>query len=184
MSDVPGDEATFERLYATHHRAILSYCARRTSMADAMDAAAETFLTAWRRIDALPDPAEELPWLIGVAFRVLANQRRSTRRRAALVRKVGAASVDLMPAVDEPMIRGDQELFDALAGLSPQDREILQLTIWEEMTPSEISDILGISRDAIDHRYSRAKKRLARHLESTRSQLDASGLSSQWRGPA
>ena len=40
------------------------------------------FLTAWRRFDRVPDDA--LPWLLGVARRVLANARRSAARRPAL----------------------------------------------------------------------------------------------------
>jgi RNA polymerase sigma-70 factor, ECF subfamily len=39
-------------------------------------------LTAWRRLDEVPDPA--LPWLLGVARRVVANQRRGEQRRERL----------------------------------------------------------------------------------------------------
>jgi hypothetical protein len=48
------------------------------------DVIAETFLTAWRRIDHNPAGEAALPWLYGVARRVLANQRRGEQRRTAL----------------------------------------------------------------------------------------------------
>jgi hypothetical protein len=53
-----GNVAFFEQLYSAHHRAILAYCARRCSLWDAWDAAAEVFVVAWRRVVDVP-PAEE-----------------------------------------------------------------------------------------------------------------------------
>jgi DNA-directed RNA polymerase specialized sigma24 family protein len=45
---------------------------------------AETFLTAWRRLDDVPAGDEARLWLYGVARRMLANQRRGARRRSSL----------------------------------------------------------------------------------------------------
>ncbi len=53
---------------------------------------AETFLVAWRRLDDVP--ADALPWLYGVARRVLANERRSAGRRAALEQRVATTAAD------------------------------------------------------------------------------------------
>ena len=50
----------------------------------AQDAVSETFLVAWRRLADVPTGADTLPWLYGVARRVLANQRRGNQRRADL----------------------------------------------------------------------------------------------------
>jgi DNA-directed RNA polymerase specialized sigma24 family protein len=71
-------KALFDEIYQAHGRAILGYALRRTSIDAAQDIAAETFLVAWRRIDEVPK--EPLPWLLGVARRILANQRRSATR--------------------------------------------------------------------------------------------------------
>jgi len=49
---------------------VRSYAARRAGLDAADDVVAEVFLTAWRRIDDLPD--DPLPWLLGVTRRVLA----------------------------------------------------------------------------------------------------------------
>ena len=77
-------EISFATLYRQHHRAVLAYCARRASPADAWDAASEVFVVAWRRLNDVPAVEHARPWLYGVAFRVLANQRRSTHRRIRL----------------------------------------------------------------------------------------------------
>src|SRR3954471_20347596 len=75
-------QSEFERLWARHHRRVHAYALRRTDRASAEDVVSETFLTAWRRRGEMP--ADELPWLLGVARLVLANQARSQRRRDAL----------------------------------------------------------------------------------------------------
>jgi RNA polymerase sigma-70 factor (ECF subfamily) len=169
MSNQSGREAPFELLYAAHHRAILSYCARRCSRWDAWDAAAEVFVVAWRRFDEIPPPDEARAWLIGVAFRVLANQRRSADRRARLFEKARRDRA-WAPMPDEQLLRNeeDREVIEALSRLSRTDREIVQLALWEELSPSEIATVLGISRDAVDQRFYRAKKRLARRLDGDR----------------
>ncbi len=160
------DTAVFEALYADHHRTILAYCARRTSRSDAWDAAAEVFMVAWRRLNDVPSGDDARPWLLGVAYKVLANQRRSAQRRHRLTFKAAgtAATPDLPP--DAQLIRHEEEaeVIAALAQLRPRDREILQLSLWEELRPEEIAGVLGISRGAVDQRYSRAKRRLARRL--------------------
>ena len=48
------------------------------------------------------------------------------------------------------------------------DQEIVQLAMWEELSASDIATVLGISRAAVDQRFTRAKKRLARQLEGDR----------------
>src|SRR5918999_6023853 len=85
-----GDAARlrFERIFEAYHRRILAYTLRRSStVADAEDAAAETFVVAWRRLERVP-PEDALPWLYAVARRALANQRRTQLRGSRLVEKL------------------------------------------------------------------------------------------------
>ncbi len=166
-------KVAFEELYAAHHRAVLAYCARRASRADAWDAAAEVFVVAWRRLDAVPALDEARGWLLGVAYRVLSNQRRSKRRRRRLLEKAAHATYDEPALPDRQLLRNEEEreVIEALARLRPRDREILQARLWDELSPSEVATLLGISRAAVDQRYSRAKKRLARVLGDPGSTL-------------
>jgi len=68
---------------------------------------------------------------------------------------------------DEPIIRSEEEadVITALSHLREADQEILQLSLWEELKPEDIAGILGISRNAVDQRYWRAKKRLSREMD-------------------
>ena len=71
----------FSDLYRGCYEAVLRYALRRTDPETALDVAAETFLIAWRRLNALPADGDlVMPWLYGVARRVLANAGRSKRR--------------------------------------------------------------------------------------------------------
>jgi RNA polymerase sigma factor (sigma-70 family) len=157
----------FEQVYVVHRAAILGYALRRTDSADdAADVIAETFLTAWRRIDDLPTGEAARPWLYGVARRVLANQRRSEHRRTALGERLryelAAAPYDREPP------RGMEGVAVAFRGLGDSDREILTLAGWEGLDPGQIAVVLGCSRNAARIRLHRARRRFAAALPDTR----------------
>lgn len=158
-------EARFERLYAEHGRALLAYAVRRVSDAqDGADVVAETFLVAWRRLDEVPPAEEARLWLYGVARHVLANQHRSERRRERLgerLRRELPVALDTLspPAGDTDRVRV------ALDQLGAEDREILRLAGWEELTPREIATVLGIGQVAARSRLHRARRRLREALE-------------------
>src|SRR5262245_54792253 len=120
----------FEALFASYRSDVVAYCSWRAgSGGEAQDAAAEVFLTAWRRLDRIPDGDRARVWLYATARRVLANQRRSRRRRLALEeRLVLEASVHDEPAApsrEETLVR------EALGRLPVRDREALLLAEWE-----------------------------------------------------
>ncbi len=72
----------FELLYAKHAPAVKAYVLRRSAASTADDVVAEVFVVCWRRFEEVP--VDPLPWLLGVARRVLSTQRRGERRRGAL----------------------------------------------------------------------------------------------------
>lgn len=160
-------EARFERLYADHGRAVLAYAVRRTtSPQDAADVVGDTFLVTWRRLDEAPSGDEERLWLYGVARRVLANHRRSARRRERLADRLRVELPGALDAVPPPSA-GSGDVRSALAELGPEDQEILRLCGWEELTPREIATVLGISHVAARSRLHRARHRLRRALRGT-----------------
>lgn len=171
-----GPETRFERLYAEHGRAVLAYAIRRAPDAqDAADVLAETFLVAWRRLDGVPRDQEARLWLYGVARNVLANQHRSERRRERLaerLRRELPAALELMelPAPEAGAVGS------ALARLASEDREILRLSGWEELTPGEIAKVLGISHVAARSRLHRARHRLRAVLDRTSEPEEPSAL--------
>src|ERR1700742_1229046 len=85
------DREGFERLFVEHARAVFAYALRRTDRATAEEVVGEVFAVAWRRRARIPDH-EPVLWLYGVARRILANETRAARRRAALASKLSSAA--------------------------------------------------------------------------------------------
>ena len=158
----------FRLIYQASYHRILGYALRRASSPeDAADAVAETFLTAWRRLDEAPGAREVLPWLYGVARRVLANQRRGERRRSRLADRLREEMPRLMEAADPGTTAGTEAVVRALAQLREEDRDILRLAAWEGLSHGELAEVLGCSPNAAKIRLHRARKRLGARLAAS-----------------
>ncbi|HEV7398693.1 MAG TPA: sigma-70 family RNA polymerase sigma factor [Solirubrobacterales bacterium] len=155
----------FGRLYRDQGRAILAYALRRVEDPEsAADVVAETFLVAWRRLDEVPTDARARLWLFGVARRVIANLHRAERRRTRLGERL-AESLRTELAT-QPALAGEAaEVLRAMGGLGDDDRELLLLVSWEELSPGEAAEVLGISSLAARSRLHRARRRLRAALE-------------------
>jgi RNA polymerase sigma-70 factor (ECF subfamily) len=162
--------ATFDALFEATNRQVLAYAMRRTrSAADAEDIVAETFTVAWRRIaDVPPDP---LPWLYGVARRLIANQRRGAGRRLLLHLKLWS---EPRGGAGQLRMEGGPAT-EALGRLSDTDQELLRLVAWESLDHAGIGQVLGISVNAVAIRLHRARARFAQELEKI-STNDTKGL--------
>lgn len=148
----------FEALAGEVAAPVLRYAMRRTDAHTADDVLAETLLVAWRRFDEIPIDAA-LPWCYTVAHNCLANLTRGARRQRQLAARV--AALDPPQTVESAPDPVDPELQEALTRLRPEDREILQLWVWEELTPGEIAAVLGVNTNAVHVRLHRARNRLA-----------------------
>lgn len=146
-------EERYRAIFDSCYQPLQAFARRRAPAADADDLVAEVLTTAWRRLDDIP-PAHCLPWLYGVAHRTLANQRRSTARRWRLVQRIA----DSAPRA--PSAPGQSMVLDALDTLRPDDREILRLAAWEDLTTGEIAVALDCTPNAAALRLSRARARL------------------------
>jgi len=151
----------FSRLFASAYGPLWAYARRRVPAADLDDVVAEAFTVAWRRLDAIPEGDGALPWLYGVAYKVICNHRRSQHRRLRLVARLAAeppSTPDFDPA------SGDTAVLEALGALRPADQEILRLVAWEGLEANEAAVVLGCSTNAATLRLSRARARLRERL--------------------
>lgn len=159
------DRRRFERIYADGYEPVLRYFLRRSNREDALDAAAETFAVAWRRRDQIPHD-RPLPWLYGVARRVLANQRRSAGRRRTATAYLSVVR-DGPPDGPEPQLVRDEEFREvngALHRLRDADQEIIQLAAWERLARDDLAAALQCSPNAVTKRLNRALDRLGRQM--------------------
>ncbi|MGP3959267.1 RNA polymerase sigma factor [Nonomuraea sp. 3N208] len=156
----PEPAQRFEEMYMAHYPAIATYVRRRAgSPDDIADVIAETFTTAWRRLNDVPAGNGARLWLYGVARRVLANHFRAEERRAALALRLRKEITTWAASA-----AGQDVAYQAFKRLSDDDRELLALVAWEGLNGPEIAKVLGCSRGAARLRLHRARKRLAKEL--------------------
>jgi RNA polymerase sigma factor (sigma-70 family) len=159
-------QGRFDTLFASYGSDIVAYCSWRSgSTSDAQDAAADVFLTAWRRLDEVPDGDAARVWLYATARRVLANQRRSRRRREALHERLAAEEAS-RPA--EQRSPEETLVHEALHLLPAVDREVLLLAEWEGLSPAQIAAVLGCRRVTARGRLHRARRRFRAAFEELR----------------
>ena len=157
------DREWFRSLFHENYRPMLAYARRRVDPGTADDIVAETLLVAWRRRDAAPS-GHERPWLYGIARNVIRNSARAARRQQAFyetLRSLAKAKRYDPQPVDEQA----EVMRSALYGLSEDDREILMLVTWEELSYADIARVLDISANAVAIRVHRARKRLAEQVK-------------------
>jgi len=147
----------FEALFDEGYEGLLAYARRRVG-AEADDVVAETFTVAWRRLDNVP--ADALPWLYGVARRVISDQRRAGRRRHALAQRIRDTEIRYRDWTTSP----PRPVLAALARLNNRDREAVLLTAWEGLHAEQAATAMGCSVVAFRVRLHRARKRLRAHL--------------------
>lgn len=149
------DRAWLERLFDQHSQHLRAFAVRRVGTDAADDVVSEVFTTTWRRRNDVPDPA--LTWLFQTARHAVLHHLRSSTRRTALHATVRAQAhpTGALSAEDEARVLVEAVLDE----LPATEAEILRLTVWEQLTPSEIAVVLDITPGAARTRLMRARQR-------------------------
>ena len=175
-------EARFRAIYDAHYEAVLRFARRRSTPDVADDVVSETFMVAWRRLDALPEAdGEQLPWLYAVARNCLLTAHRHHARQAGIAVRLGSQPSGL-PAQDTNTLGAVEtrlDLTSAWASLSDADQEVLALGIFEDLTSSEAAAVLGISAATYRVRLFRARSHLKSHLHPAATATSPADLNLQ-----
>jgi RNA polymerase sigma factor (sigma-70 family) len=138
------------------------------------------FLTAWRRLDELPDGDAARVWLYATARRVMANQRRSSRRGVALRERLQLHAPSVAHDASPPDCE-EALVHEALRRLGRRDREVLLLSEWERLAPAEIAAVLGCVTVTARGRLHRARRRFRAAFEEllARDESELAGRETQ-----
>jgi RNA polymerase sigma factor (sigma-70 family) len=163
------DPEQFAVLFQRHAGAIGRYAARRLGAAAAEDVVGDTFLAAFRgraSYDlARPDAR---PWLYGIASNLL---RRHQRDEIRMLRALARSGVD--PVAESFADRADGRLTAAasnraisaaIAALSAEQRDVLLLVAWADLTFDQVAEALHIPEGTVRSRMNRARTRLRADL--------------------
>ncbi len=110
----------------------------------------------------MPEGDAVLPWLYGVAYRVLSHQWRHRGRGRRLVERLsGLTGVETSPP-DVIVVKNEEYrmVLAAVDRLKPIDQEILRLSVWEELSYPDLALVLGIKEGAVRQRAYRARRNL------------------------
>ena len=160
---VAGDPAGLASAYDRYAPGLYAYCqSLLTEPADAADAVQDTFIIAAAKLSALRDQDRLRPWLYAVARNESHRRLRAAGSAAPLdeAAEVTDETNDLGSDLEHAELR--EVVWSALGGLTPGEREIIELSLGHELTGADLADALGVPRNQAHAMASRARA----HYES------------------
>lgn len=161
-----GDEDALSEAYQRYAAAVHHLGARTLyNSADVDDVTQATFVAAWLGRDGF-DPARGslLGWLLGIARRKIVDQLRAAGRDQRI-----AESVRLMhdpdPAPSAEQVVDRLVVADELALLSEEQRRVLQLAFYDDMTHPQIAAVTGLPLGTVKSHLRRGMARLRERWE-------------------
>ncbi len=146
-----GDAEAYEQLVLRHTQAVRSLA--RSFGADWEDVVQETFLRAYTRLRTLKAPDRFKEWIFGIARNVC----RSECKRLARARQAGP------PPAAETSDGRIAALRDAIDRLPEKYRVVIELRHFERLSYEEIGKRLGLGRNGVNARLTRARALLRGH---------------------
>jgi RNA polymerase sigma-70 factor (ECF subfamily) len=163
-----GDGEAYGAFFRRHSRAVTAYAVRRCDNPDDVaDLVSDTFMIALQASSRyIPETHTALPWLYGIARRVLARQRRRKAGFARLlvksthsqVRFQGIEEDAIAEAIDAS--RTAPALAEALERLSKGERDVLELVAFDGLSPMEAAIVLELTPNAARLKLSRARRHM------------------------
>jgi RNA polymerase sigma factor (sigma-70 family) len=135
---------------------------------DAEDATQEAFVKAHAALARFRIDAPFRPWLLRIVANEARNRRRSATRRTGLALRVGEdrRRDDAAPSPVSAVLAGERrsELLQAVNGLRDEDREVIAVRYFLDLSEAEAAMTLGIPRGTVKSRLSRALGRLREQM--------------------
>jgi len=164
-----GDTAAFDAIYDEYRARLYSFLVRLSRQRDlAQDLLEETWLRLVEHAGRFKPGTPLGPWLYTVAHNLYFSYCRSRviedERVAGLMGLWPSAARRPSPFEEASAGELEARLERALAALPPRYRELLQLSLVEEMTPAEIAEVCGVTSQTLRQRLFRARSMLAQEL--------------------
>jgi RNA polymerase sigma-70 factor (ECF subfamily) len=153
-----GSREAFEELFARYKEPVFGFFRRRVLRDElAEDLTQETFLAVLRGAKRYEPRSSFRSYLFAIAFRLLLADRRKSKRdlEISTTRDAGAHS----PSDDSLWVR------DALSKLEETEREILMLREYEQLSYTEIAELLRLPVNTVRSRLFRSRMALRTLLQ-------------------
>jgi RNA polymerase sigma factor (sigma-70 family) len=161
---VRGDQAAFGRIYDRYADRLYDYCVGIVGHRDAADCVQEAFCVAAVDLPALRDRSKLRPWLYAIARNQALRTLKSRDREVACAELPDGACTE--PGPDVHAVRNEMAAMVTRAehGLSPRDREVLDLVYRRGLSGPELAAALGVSTASAKKLVQRLRDTVARSL--------------------
>ncbi|NWF69091.1 MAG: RNA polymerase sigma factor [Chloroflexi bacterium] len=160
-----GDVRALDALYARHGAALLSFLiARLGDRQSAEEVLQDTMMAAWREAHNFRHESSIRTWLFVIARNRATNLQRKHRPTLTLLDEALSGG-DTGPLEKVEKLEAQDKVRAALHHLPAPQREVLLLVFYQQMTPTEVAQVLGISDGTVKSRLYRAKEMLRRVLQ-------------------
>jgi|HubBroStandDraft_3_1064219.scaffolds.fasta_scaffold02235_2 RNA polymerase sigma factor (sigma-70 family) len=165
------DRSAFELIYGLYYRRLFAYILKITRRAELVEEVLnDVMLVIWRKAGSFDGRSRPSTWIFGIAYH---------KALKALSQRVGAPSTPTGPGGEEERAEPISEeqpdslaerrelastLGRALHSLSPEQRAVVELTYFQELSYQEIAEIVGCPVNTVKTRMFHARRRLKQLL--------------------
>ena len=163
-----GDQSAMRALFARYRVALYRWLLRLVDDGTlAEDLLSEVFLDVWRQAASFESRSSVSTWLLAIArYKALSARRRRTDA------ELDEATISMVPDMtDDPEValqRKDraEALRQSSPRLSPEHRDVIDLTYYHSKSVKEIAEIVDINEATVKTRMFYARKKLAELVAS------------------
>ena len=155
-----GDRVALQRVLAQSRQNLRRYAEYHCNINDAEDAVQEGLILASRRIRDLRVVESFTSWMFRIVKRECNRMKRGLRMLTG-----DAITEDIMPSCSFEPIELRQDVAAALASLPAHYREIILLRDMQGHSITEMSELLGLNREATKSRLHRARVLAREYLD-------------------
>ena len=176
-----GDENAFASLIEKYQQQVHAHALRKVrDFQAAEDITQETFLQVHQKLATLNDPAKFSGWLYAIVNHQCIAWYRKNRLQTESLQEIHISEIEtdaysryIATEHAKTTAEAQRELVkQLLTKLKESDREVITLHYFEEMTSSEIGEVLGVSENTIKSRLHRARQRLKKYGFMIQEALD------------
>ncbi|RMH20446.1 MAG: RNA polymerase sigma factor [Gemmatimonadetes bacterium] len=162
-----GDSEQYRLLVRRYQDVLYRHAYRMVGRADdAADLTQRALVNGFRKLDRCRDPEKVGGWLFRIVANLCKDFLKSPRRQDVSVEATGADVIDAA-SPDDDLERAEvrRTVREALARLSPEQREAFVLKHVEGRSYEEMTELLGASKSALKMRVMRAREELQNLLK-------------------
>ena len=167
-----GDETAFATLVEKYQQQVHALAFRKVGdFQTAEDITQEAFLQVHQKLATLNDPAKFSGWLYAIVNHLCIAWYRKNRLQTESLQEIYISEIEkdaysryIATEHAKTTAAAQQDLVKRLlTKLKESDREVITLHYFEEMTSSEIGEVLGVSENTVKSRLHRARQRLKKY---------------------